>query len=519
TVCETQLPYPWNGQSLTASGTYTHTQPNAVGCDSIVTLTFTVSPQVTPAFAAIAPICSGATAPVLPATSTNGITGTWSPATVSNTATGTYTFTPNAGQCATTATLTVTVNPVPPVPGVSSPVVYCQDAPALALNASGANLLWYTTPSGGTGSPTAPTPPTTTPGATTWYVSQAANGCESSRAAIAVIINATPAAPAVSPVAYCQGEPATALTAGGSNLQWYTIPSGDTGSATAPVPSTASPGTTTWYVSQTVNGCESQRAPLTVDVNPLPVAPDAVSLVEYCEGDLAAALSATGEGLRWYTEAEGGTGAMTGPVPSTTTPGTTTWYVSQTVNGCEGPRTQVVVIVHANPVVDAKLEIVGTTMYLNAQAPGTNLGYAWTPSEGLSCTDCNRPQASPARSTIYTVTVTTSAGCKATDTVGVYLDCNKIYIPNTFSPNGDGNNDRFYPIGLSLKWVKVFRIYNRWGELIYSRDNVPANDPLYGWDGNYQSKAVKPDAFVYYLEATCTSGEDIFRKGDITIIR
>ncbi|WP_449452782.1 Ig-like domain-containing protein, partial [Taibaiella helva] len=111
TVCETQLPYPWNGQSLTASCTYTHTQPNAVGCDSIVTLTFTVSPQVTPAFATIAPICSGATAPVLPATSTNGITGTWSPATVSNTVTGTYTFTPNAGQCATTATLTVTVNP------------------------------------------------------------------------------------------------------------------------------------------------------------------------------------------------------------------------------------------------------------------------------------------------------------------------------------------------------------------------------------------------------------------------
>ena len=96
--------------SNTASGTYTFT-PAAGQCATTTTLDVTVTPIVTPTFAAIAAICEGSVAPVLPLTSTNGITGTWSPAVVSNTASGTYTFTPAAGQCATPTTLDVTVTP------------------------------------------------------------------------------------------------------------------------------------------------------------------------------------------------------------------------------------------------------------------------------------------------------------------------------------------------------------------------------------------------------------------------
>ncbi len=92
-----------------ATGTYTFT-PNAGQCASTTTLTVTVNPATLPTFAAIAPICTGAANP-LPATSTNSITGTWSPA-FNNASTATYTFTPNAGQCASAATLTVTVNPL-----------------------------------------------------------------------------------------------------------------------------------------------------------------------------------------------------------------------------------------------------------------------------------------------------------------------------------------------------------------------------------------------------------------------
>ncbi|MBK9458796.1 MAG: hypothetical protein IPN94_05045 [Sphingobacteriales bacterium] len=100
--------------SNTASGTYTFT-PAAGTCASTATINVTVNPQTTPTFAAIAPICSGDVAPILPATSSNGISGTWSPALVSNTASGTYTFTPAAGTCASTASVNVTVNASPQI--------------------------------------------------------------------------------------------------------------------------------------------------------------------------------------------------------------------------------------------------------------------------------------------------------------------------------------------------------------------------------------------------------------------
>ncbi len=83
----------------------------------------------------------------------------------------------------------------PNPPGVSTPVTYCQYATAVPLTATGSNLLWYTTPTGGTGSPTAPTPSTASVGTTSYWVSQTVNGCESNRAQIDVIVNETPDSP------------------------------------------------------------------------------------------------------------------------------------------------------------------------------------------------------------------------------------------------------------------------------------------------------------------------------------
>ena len=130
--------------SNTASGTYTFT-PNAGQCATTTTLDVTVTNNTTPTFAAIPAICSGTAAPTLPSVSTNGITGTWSPAAVSNTASGTYTFTPNAGQCALSTQLNVTVNPretplFDPIPDL------CQGDPAPSLPAisqNGISGTWF----------------------------------------------------------------------------------------------------------------------------------------------------------------------------------------------------------------------------------------------------------------------------------------------------------------------------------------------------------------------------------------
>jgi sugar lactone lactonase YvrE len=167
--------------------------------------------------------------------------------------------------------LVVNVINAPVMPTVTSPLTYCSGTIAPALTAVGAGLLWYTSPSGGSGSSIGPVPSTTTMGSTTYYVSQGAVGCESPRAAITVNINPTPAAPLVSDLLYCMLAPASALTAIGSNLQWYSVATGGTAIIIAPTPSTALDGTVAYYVSQTNSfACESPLAVINVRTNAKP---------------------------------------------------------------------------------------------------------------------------------------------------------------------------------------------------------------------------------------------------------
>lgn len=163
-------------------------------------------------------------------------------------------------------------------PVANTPINYCQGSAAVPLSATGTNLLWYSTATGGTGSTTAPTPSTAAAGSTTYYVSQTI-GCESPRFAIVVNVSAATLPPIVtSPVTYCRNSVAVPLTASGTNLLWYTTATGGTGSATAPTPSTATAGSTIYYVSQTQSCGESQRAAITIVVTPTPPAPAGLSV-------------------------------------------------------------------------------------------------------------------------------------------------------------------------------------------------------------------------------------------------
>ncbi len=185
--------------------------------------------------------------------------------------TGFYTATyVSAAGCDSIRTLNLSVNPVPVPPTVVSPLAYCQDETAPALTGMGANLLWYDVPAGGTGSTTAPVPLTGIPGTNAYYVSQTVAGCESPRAVIHVQTNPKPLPPvfASNALIICQGAPAVTLAVTGQNILWYNLPAGGTGIATAPVINTSNGHTVSWYATQTVNGCESERAPITIRVSP-----------------------------------------------------------------------------------------------------------------------------------------------------------------------------------------------------------------------------------------------------------
>lgn len=184
-------------------------------------------------------------------------------------ATGFHTriFTSVAG-CDSIVTLNMTVNPIPAAPAVVSPLSYCQDEIAPALTATGTNMRWYNTPTGGPGSSTAPVPPTSVPGTQTFYVSQTVSGCESSRDSIKVNTIPKPPPPVVPlSLVVCQGTAPLTLTAQGQNILWYNVPVGGTGVSNAPVIPTNTGLSVIWYATQTVNGCESVRSPISVKVS------------------------------------------------------------------------------------------------------------------------------------------------------------------------------------------------------------------------------------------------------------
>ncbi|MFN8348287.1 MAG: GEVED domain-containing protein [Spirosomataceae bacterium] len=374
----------------------------------------------------------GSTTAPTPATSSAGTVNYWVSQTVNT--------------CESSRTqINVIVTATPVAPSVTSPVNYCQNQASSPLTATGSNLLWYTVASGGTGTGTAPTPSTITPGTTSYWVSQTVSGCESNRTQINVVVSTSPAAPtAITPVNYCQNQAASPLTATGSNLLWYMVAVGGTGSSTAPTPSTVTPGTTSYWVSQTVSGCgSSNRTQIDVIVTATPVAPTATTPINYCQNQSASPLTATGSNLKWYTVPSGGTGTGTAPTPSTATPGTANYWVSQTVSGCESNRTQINVVVTATPAAPTASTPIN---YLQNQtavpltATGTNLKWYTVPSGGVSNTTAPTPSTASlgsfnyyvsqtvnncesARTTIV-VNVTTASSVTACPVIKVYLEGN-----------------------------------------------------------------------------------------------
>ncbi|GGM74392.1 hypothetical protein GCM10010967_02400 [Dyadobacter beijingensis] len=242
-------------------------------------------------------------------------------------------------------------------------------------------------------------------------------GCESARAQIVVTVTACipPAAPGVSNVSYCIGSPTANLTATGSNLKWYSDATGGVGSATAPKPSSASAGVTSYYVSQTVGACESPRAEIKVTINETP-APSATSLVEYCIGETATPLTASGSGLKWYTASSGGTALASAPTPATNVAGTTRYYVSQTVNGCESQSRKEVAVVVKNPstapTVTASINLCQNSSATPLSANGTGLKWYTAASGGTALDGAPVPSTATVGTTNYYVSQTAAGLCE-----------------------------------------------------------------------------------------------------------
>lgn len=145
----------------------------------------------------------------------------------------------------------------------------------------------------------------------------------------------------------------------------------------------------------------------------------------------------------------------------------------------------------------------------------------WTPSVGLSCDTCLNTILNTYASTSYLLKASTKYDC--TDTVGITVNVyfqNTLALPNVFTPNGDGLNDRFYVIaGKNVDKVKSFLIYNRWGRKVFEKYNILPNDRNSGWDGTTNGKNAEMGTYVYTVVINFSDGTSKIYNGSISLIR
>jgi hypothetical protein len=145
----------------------------------------------------------------------------------------------------------------------------------------------------------------------------------------------------------------------------------------------------------------------------------------------------------------------------------------------------------------------------------------WEPATALSCTDCPNPLASPEIDTEYTITIKDRNGCIRNDIVKIRVKFDKGYIvPNIFYPQSGNGNQRFtiYPQFASIQNIKTLKIYDRWGNMVFTTQNIPAGDTNLGWDGSFDGREINPGVFIWVAEIEYKNKSSEIAKGDVTIM-
>ncbi|MEZ4739881.1 MAG: gliding motility-associated C-terminal domain-containing protein [Flavobacteriales bacterium] len=270
----------------------------------------------------------------------------------------------------------------------------------------------------------------------------------------------------------------------------------------------ASPPSSQWIVVIASNGCGTIRDSAFVQV--IDPQADAWPDSTVCPGR-SVQLGASG-GISFIWSPTTGLDDPTAPFPTATIDSPISYTVSVTdIYGCEASATVTFGLLPP-PFVDAGPDQVmdlGQSVQLNATGQGL---IEWTPPFGLDCTDCPAPLARPSESTTYTATLTDENGCRSSDVVRVLLT-GTIYVPNTFSPNGDGINDLFGASGTEIKTLKL-EIFDRWGVLIYTGNTANA-----WWDGKYGGQDAPIDVYVWRIETEEMIGTKRTLYGHVTLVR
>ena len=483
----------------TQTTTYTFT-PTAGQCAATTTLQVSVGAQQTPTFAPVGPYCSGASFS-LPTSSIEGFTGSWSPAIVS-TATTNYTFTPTVGQCATSANLTVTINPIPTVTILENPTICAGQTTVLTTNTSisGGSFAW-------TPGQTTPTI-TVNPAATTSYsVIYTVSGCASSASNSIVTVNNS-VSPQFTPWGpYCQNDVLAQVILPQTSIN------GITGTWNPQMVSTANAGISTYTFTPTAGQCASVFQ-LQVETFATPII-NAGADITICNGNSVTLTATGGIQYTWSNSVQNGI-----PFQAAIS---SEYSVSATdANGCEGFDT-VLVTVLPSPNAAFTPDITSGIAPLSVQFTNTSTNatsYVWNFGNGntLAVSNTNTVSTTYLTAQSYTVWLVASNGFCTDSTLTTIIvlpaGAPEIVIPNVFTPNGDVTNDEWIIQTTNIASIEIV-ILNRWGNVM-----AQITDLATGWNGKTTNGNDATDGTYFYkYSAQALNGENLSGHGFLMLLR
>ena len=441
-------------------------------------------------------------------------------------------------ECTATSMVTVTIDDVPPTVAIGDPADLTCIVEEVALNAqgssSGANyqLQWAAGSGGNIVDQSNPLQPLVDqPGSYTLTITDLSNGCSASLS-VAVDENVQePGADAGTDTELSCVEDNLALdgsvTGGAANVSylWETTNGNILSGATTASPLVNEPGVYQLTITNNDNGCSSTDE-VTVTENE-PQAFDWELGPTSCNqenGQIQFGTVIGGKPPYQYSIDGGQTYASQNFFPFL--PAGAYDIAVQDANGCvlfdEALIPQSAeVVVDLEETVTVKL---GDSYQIEAFAnvdPDQIESIVWTPTDGLSCTDCLTPSITPVVNQTYWITITTVDGCEATDRIQLKVDRRPdIYIPNVFSPNGDGENDVFMIFaGQQVAIIRSFHIFDRWGEPVFQLNNFAPNNPDFGWNGLARGKLANPAVYAWFAEIEFIDGQVELYEGDVTLVR
>jgi len=360
--------------------------------------------------------------------------------------------------------------------------------------------------------------PLVSPDVTTTYRVQLTDafGCTGSDTIrVRVVNNVTQFAGADTSI--CRTDPVVLqLTSDALRFLWTENPANNTlNNPTIKNPTARPLVTTTYHVVGNIGKCIAEDD-ITITPIPYPAAnagPDNT----ICFGN-SAQLSASGGSIYSWSPSAFLT-ATNIPNPVSVKPTDNVRYIVtvRDVLGCPKPAKDTVFVfvakIKANAGTSDTSVVLGQPLQLGASG---SINYSWTPTTWLDNPLIRNPISLPQNDITYTVRVSNNVGCffDASIRVRVFRIKPDLLVPNAFSPNGDGNNDIFKPIPIGMKSVDIFRVYNRWGQMLYSGTGNGA-----GWDGTFAGKKQEMATYVWYAEGVDYLNNKLKRKGSVILMR